>query len=283
MSSKVLLFLLLFLLFCLLIFILSQWNSSPTNDFLALGNFLSSVPSISSAPIMTLPLTYSDDLWWTEITSNGQKFPVLVDTGSGYLTLPNVTCSTCTGPNFLNLPVTDTQSLTYGGGQEIKFETRSIMIDEIGHPVNVSVITSGTNPNGPVRSVLGLLTPSLGIQTLTLDFPNRQLILNPNLSAYTNGTPITTNRYLAVQLNTTGITTSIVSTVILDSGTNYVLSSASFPDGFNFTVGSQVINVSPELIRNYEGTPIPGSVVLGNKVMSNYRWQIDFQRKQIWI
>lgn len=118
----------------------------------------------------------------------------------------------------------------------------------------------------------------MGLSSVILDFPGQQLILNPDLSQLTAGTPITTSRYISVQIPPF----QGLNSVVLDSGTNFVLSPVSFPNGFNFEAGQQKIYVPASIIRGYEINPLPNTVILGNKAMSRYRWSIDFQRKLVW-
>lgn len=276
---------LLFFLFLLALFLLWPILSRKNSTSSFLNNQL---PELASDKLVlersvsfvniSLPLFFKEDLWWAELTVNDQKFPVIIDTGSSWLTLPNVTCTKCQGPNYLNESITSTSALTYGGGQEINYQLRPLYVEEFGRVVNVSVIANGTNGQDSVKSVLGLLNSSLGLDSVILDFPGKQLILNPDLSAQTRGTPIETQRFISVKIPTY----QGVNSVVLDSGTNFILSPITFTNGFNFEAGSQIIYVPNSIIRNYEINPLSNTVILGNKAMSQYRWEIDFRRKMVW-
>jgi hypothetical protein len=282
MSPQTALILLLFVFFLglILLWILIRQYQAATSFVSSTGQ--PTDPSINTPNYsfinISLPLYFQDDLWWTELTVAGKKFPVIIDTGSSWLTLPNITCAKCQGPSYLNETINSTSNLSYGGGQTITYETKPLYIEEFGQTVNVSIISDGSNPNGTVKSVLGLLNPTLGLQSVILDFPGHQLLFNPDLSALVGGTAIDTNRFISVRIPPY----QGVNSVVLDSGTNFILSPISFPDGFNFQAGRQQIYVPNALIRSYEINPLPTTVILGNKAMSNYRWEIDLRRKLIW-
>ena len=152
---------------------------------------------------------------------------------------------------------------------------------ELSQDLNVSVVNKGTNPNGKVLNVLGLLNRSLNLNTLVFDFPSQQMAMNGTLRRSGPSVPIIESTYLSVNVNFNydGVQ---INQVIIDTGTKYVLSDHSFPEGLNLTLGNVTIPISSDLIGK-AGHPLGSSIIVGYMVLQKYRWEFDFQSNQMWV
>lgn len=271
------------LIFVAILVIVVVWAfSSKTTSTSTTSN----TQKITSYIQTTLPIYPQDDLWWGKIPFGSEgtdsEFTMIIDTGSSTISLPSNICASCDGPPFIQDDgQTATGSVGYGGGQNMEYYTTSLDSPVLGNNISVSVVTNGANPGGKVYNVLGLLNKSLALQNLIIDFPGRTIEFNNLDTSLLSGlvpSPITDNTYISV--NVTGSTQ--ISSVILDSGTNYVLTDADFPNGFSFTLGNVDIYVPANIIRKNMNRGNTGKIVLGNYVMSKYKWYFDFQNRLVW-
>jgi hypothetical protein len=273
---------LLFILLLAIIFIASITSSKNDNKIKEKRKEFLEEDIISY--IQTSLLMYkNDDLWWTNVPFNGANFAMIIDTGSSTISLPSDICSVCDGPPFIkDMGQKATGNVTYGGGQKMQYYTATVNSPVLGNNISASIVTSGTNPDGKVYNVLGLLNRSLSLKNLILDFPNKMMELNTLDPSKITGlipSPITDNGNISV--NVSG--SNEISTVIIDSGTNYVLTDASFPNGFSFTLGNTDIYVPANIIRKNVSSGNAGKVILGNYILEKYKWYFDFDRNLVWV
>ena len=230
--------------------------------------------------MVTNSLQYKDSLYWVDLILNNQNFNSMIDTGSNLVVVKGDTCEACTPGSSLPVNRTNPNYLTasYGGGQDIKYIQESIFSPQFGKEIEVSVVKSGSNPQGYVQNILGLLNSSLGLETLTLDFPNMQILFNNSLSRQGTPADLLSIPYLSFAISHY----EDINMIILDTGSNFVMSNIPFPDGFRFVVGNMEIVVPPELIKTGQNIT-PHSVVIGNLILSKYKWEIDFSEKKLWV
>lgn len=224
-------------------------------------------------------LFYEGSLYWTNFYLNNQSFTMLVDTGSNLVSVGDSNCQNCQQGARLNAISNNLRTASYGGGQNVNYTSQLAFANQLNKNIEVAIVKSGNNPNGQILNILGLMNPSLGLSSLTIDFPGKFIAFNPNINPTNNGKELLNLPYLAIQI--TGIQN--VDKIILDTGTNYVLTTQNYPSGFNFNIGDKNIVVDGSVIRQNNNSDLPNSIVIGNMVMSKYRWDIDFINRKIYV
>lgn len=224
-------------------------------------------------------INYSDGLYWINLELSNGIFRSILDTGSNLVIVKGSTCTACDPGDSIPVDLTNPNYFTasYGGGQKIKYINETIYSPQFGKNIQVSVIKSGSNPQGSVNNILGLLNSSLGINTLTLDFPNNIVKFGDPLKRLGKFTNLSKSVYLSFEIS--GY--EDIKYIILDTGSNYVLSNNEFPNGFNFSIGDLQIFVPSSLIRTGQ-VIAPNSIVIGNMILKNYLWEIDFVQEKLW-
>jgi hypothetical protein len=252
------------------------------------GNKVISWIQTSTTPLNTgynnaqrvIPIYSKDDLWFANISfDDNNTYEMLIDTGSSVISLPSSSCSSCTGPPFVSLSKTGSENdVQYGGGQSIRTMMTKMNSPLLGNNLDVSIVTDGSNPQGKVLNILGLLNPSLNIKTLTLDFPNKRVLLNGPLILET--IPARMKRTTNINVTVSGL--EGISSVILDTGTNYVLSQKSFPQGFSMMIGNVNIFVPGESIQ-VSSNEKSDTIILGNHILAKYKWEFDFTENLLYV
>ncbi len=227
-----------------------------------------------------LQLFQEDLVWKTYLTLDGQSYKMLIDTGSTLISIPSTLCGNCEGPSFAP-PIETSGEVGYGGGQSMDYGTKEMFCEQLGRNISVSIVNSGTNPLGKVLNVLGLLNKSLNLSTLSLDFPNKHMTLDGNLIRDGISTPILESTYLSVQVQFSKEGNTI-NEVIIDTGTNYVLSDYSFPEGLMMTIGKTQITIPGTIIRKADHK-LGSSIILGYFILEKYKWEFDLRNKQMWV
>ena len=225
-------------------------------------------------------LFYSDSLYWTDFYLNNQPFRMMIDTGSNLITVADNNCPNCQNGARLSTNLNNNlKSASYGGGQQINYNNQIAFADQLNQNVDVSVVQSGNNPDGKILNILGLMNKSLKLQSLIIDFPGNAIYYNSGITPSLSAANLLSLPYLAIGI--TGIPN--VHKIILDTGTNYVLTNQPYPNGFTFAIGNKMINVDNSVIKHNDTPDAPDSIILGNMVMSQYRWEIDFVNNKVYI
>ena len=260
--------LLLILLILLIVFVLYLILSRPKQE------------KVTSYIETFLQLFQEDRVWKTYLTLDGQSYKMLIDTGSTLISIPSTSCGNCEGPQFTS-PVETTGTVGYGGGQNMDYGTKEMFCEQLNRSVSVSVVNNGNNPNGQVLNVFGLLNSSLNLSTLSLNFPSKQMSLDGSLEMSGIPTPLFESTYLSVQVQFSfqGIN---INSVIIDTGTNYVLSDYTFPEGLVMTFGKTQVMIPGGLIQKTD-RKLGSSIILGYLVLEKYRWEFDLRNKQMWV
>lgn len=230
----------------------------------------------------SLPIYKKDDLWWGRIPFNGGEFEMIIDTGSSTISLASDICSTCFGPPFIqNKGQKSTQSVSYGGGQKMEYYIETVNSPILGANIQASIVTSGANPQGKVYNILGLLNRSLALKTLMIDFPNKNMEFNGPKPVNFTGSPSPIKDNIFITVDVTG--SDEISSVIIDSGTNYVLTDAYFPNGFSFYLGDTEIYIPSNIIHKNVASGNSKRIILGNYILDKYKWYFDFDKNLVWV
>lgn len=246
-----------------------------------------------------LPMTYSDGLYWVDLVLQDQyatagnstgnqpaTYRLIADSASDVILVPSPNCTDCQGPRWMVQSGAQERQLKFQGGQEVYYQYATAYSPSLRQNIQIGVMGNGSNyDHGPTLNIFGLMNPALQLHYLTLDFRRSQIIFEASPSVPINTasiawSPLQRLPYWALPV--AGVPG--VDWIILDTGTEYVVvdESLNLSQGFTFLVGSTTIKVPGNVIRKKKAL-VPRSIVLGNIVMRNHNWLLDFLRMRVAI
>lgn len=242
-----------------------------------------------------LPMVYSDGLYWVTLVlqdsyaagngpNKGASYRLIADTGSDIITVPSPSCTDCEGPTWMVQSGAQVKRLGFQGGQEVYYQYATAYSPTLRQNLQIGVMVSGSNnDHGPTINVFGLMNVSLQLHYITIDFRKGGILFEASPSVSLNA--VTWSQFQRIPywaLPITGV--QGVDWVILDTGTEFVIADQDMAvtNGFSFWVGSVQVQVPASSIRVRKAL-VPRSIVLGNVVMRNYNWLLDFLRMRVAI